>query len=252
MIAGMNSTAWMVLPVGDVFFAFGESTLPGKVIVLALFAGSIVAWSIMITKWIELRRATASSGEFLASFRAQAHPVALYVQGRAYESSPLFVVYQHGCRELGRELDLPDASRSEWSGGGMVSGVRLSMGQLEGVGSVAERLVADQALLLERHMNVLATAVSSAPFLGLLGTVWGVMDGFSGMAREGAATLSAVAPGISAALLTTVVGLLVALPSAIGYNLLTNRIRAMTVELDNFAQEFQSAVRRFYVSDHGR
>jgi biopolymer transport protein TolQ len=95
-------------------------------------------------------------------------------------------------------------------------------------------------------MGLLATAVSSAPFLGLLGTVWGVMDAFGGMAVKGSATLSAVAPGISAALLTTVVGLLVALPSAIGYNLLTNQIRRLTVQMDNFAQEFDSAVRRAY------
>lgn len=240
------------MPVADVFYAFGESSLPGKAIVLLLFAGSILAWSIMITKWLELRRAAMSSRRFLTSFRAQAHPVALYVQGQAYDDSPLFVVYEEGCRELGRELDLPETGRSELFGGGMVSGLRLNGVQLENVGSVADRHVADQALLLEQHMNVLATSVSAAPFLGLLGTVWGVMDGFGGMAREGAATLSAVAPGISAALLTTVVGLLVALPSAIGYNLLTNRIREMTVQLDNFAQEFVSAVRRFYYSDLGR
>lgn len=237
------------MPIADVFYAFGESTFPGKAIVVFLFVGSILAWSIMITKWLELRRATASSKRFLTSFRAQPHPVALYVQGQEYAASPLFVVYREGCRELGRELDLPEAGRPELFGGEMSPRMRLNAAQLDGVGSVADRHVADQALLLEQHMNVLATAVSAAPFLGLLGTVWGVMDGFGGMAQEGAATLSAVAPGISAALLTTVVGLLVALPSAIGYNLLTNRIRALTVQLDNFAQEFVSSVRRCYYAD---
>ena len=95
-------------------------------------------------------------------------------------------------------------------------------------------------------MLMLATAVSAAPFLGLLGTVWGVMDGFGAMAQEGAANLSAVAPGISAALLTTVVGLLVARPSSIGYNWLLEQIRQQTEFIENFSQEFNSSVRRTY------
>ena len=118
--------------------------------------------------------------------------------------------------------------------------------QLEAVQNLTQRNVADQALLLENHMGLLATAVSASPFLGLLGTVWGVMEAFGSMAVKGSATLSAVAPGISAALLTTVVGLLVALPSAVGYNLLTNMIRSLTVQTDNFAQEFESSIRRAF------
>jgi biopolymer transport protein ExbB/TolQ len=95
-------------------------------------------------------------------------------------------------------------------------------------------------------MGVLATAVSACPFLGLLGTVWGVMDAFGGMATSGAAMLSAVAPGISGALLTTVVGLIVALPSSIGYNMLTSRIRRLAVQMDNFSQEFVASVQQHY------
>ena len=120
---------------------------------------------------------------------------------------------------------------------------------MEAVRNVAERTVADQALLLESSMGYLATAVSASPFLGLLGTVWGVMDAFGGMAVSGSATLSAVAPGISGALLTTVVGLLVALPSAIGYNYLTNEIRQMCVQMDNFAQDISAAIQRSFASE---
>ncbi len=239
------------VPLADVFYTFAESSLPGKTIVLLLFAGSIVAWSIMITKWLELRRAVKRSGEFIVHFRDQSHPVSLFLQGKEFPGSPLYVVYRKACQAISQELDLPEAGHSELFSGSVSSSYKLSRMQVDAVAGVSDRTVADQALLLERQMNLLATAVSSAPFLGLLGTVWGVMDGFSGMAREGSATLSAVAPGISAALLTTVVGLLVALPSAIGYNLLTNRIRWLTVQLDNFAQEFDTAIRRFYHRDHG-
>ena len=93
----------------------------------------------------------------------------------------------------------------------------------------------------------IASAVTTAPFLGLLGTVWGVMDSFGGMGVTGSAMLSAVAPGISGALLTTVVGLLVALPSAICYNLLSDQIRRLSVEMDNFVQEFMSDIERLYL-----
>ena len=101
-------------------------------------------------------------------------------------------------------------------------------------------------------MGVLATAVSGAPFLGLLGTVWGVMDTFSGVAAaEGAASLKTMAPGVSAALLTTVVALLVAIPAMFGYNYLVNRIRALVGQIDSFRNELRTAFERWYV-DHGR
>ena len=98
-------------------------------------------------------------------------------------------------------------------------------------------------------MGLLATAVSAAPFLGLLGTVWGVMDTFSGMSSAGNAALSAVAPGISGALLTTIIGLIVALPSMIGYNLLSSEIRRISVQMDHFAQELVSVIQNNYVSE---
>jgi biopolymer transport protein ExbB/TolQ len=238
------------LPVADVFYAFRESATPGKVIVLLLFLGSIIAWSVMLTKGIELRRAAKSSRRFLHRYRDQPHPISLYLRQQRFPESPHYLIYETGCRYLGAELEgpgdlglqtlgkkLPDASST------------LDRRQLEALGNLLERSVADHALRLEGSMGVLATSVSAAPFLGLLGTVWGVMDAFGGMAVMGTATLSAVAPGISGALLTTVVGLLVALPSSIGYNLLTGLIRTLTVEMDNFAQEFESALRRIYARE---
>ena len=105
-------------------------------------------------------------------------------------------------------------------------------------------------LKLESQMILLATAVSGAPFLGLLGTVWGVMDTFGGVAAAGSANLAAMAPGVSAALITTVTGLLVAIPAMFGYNFLVTSIRAMIVEMDNFAAELASEFEHKYV-DHG-
>jgi len=234
-------------PIADATYAFGASSLPGKVIVILLFIGSILAWSIMVSKYIELHRAARSSERFLKLYEAESHPVSLYLKRTVPLSSPLSRVYEAGCGALGRELDLVEENSSELKLQGLAdSSLHLADIQIQTISDLGDRVVNGEILHLERHMMMLATAVSAAPFLGLLGTVWGVMDGFGAMAREGAATLSAVAPGISAALLTTVVGLLVALPSSVGYNLLLERIRSLTVLIDNFSQEFNSSVRRTY------
>ena len=213
-----------LLPIhlGNVMFTFSESTLPGKLIVLILFASSIGAWYVMATKMIQLSRARSGSDRFLSLFRDKSNP---FDKGVRIPQSPLNSIYEAGCSSVATE-----------------GGDDLTSHQIESVRAVIDRTMADEALLLEDQMGLLATAVSACPFLGLLGTVWGVMDAFGGMAASGAATLSAVAPGIAGALLTTVVGLLVALPSAIGYNLLTSRIRRLAVQMDNFSQEFIIAV----------
>lgn len=233
------------LPIADVLYAFRESNISGKVIVLLLFAGSIVAWSIMITKGVELKKAKESSEQFLKEFRREENPTAVFLRRRRFPESPLYRVYEAGCKGLGIEMEESGGS-DLFLGRASAGSPSLTRLQIDAVQNLTQRNVADQALLLESQMGLLATAVSASPFLGLLGTVWGVMDAFGGMAVKGSATLSAVAPGISGALLTTVIGLLVALPSAVGYNLLTNMIRSLTVQTDNFAQEFESSVRRAF------
>jgi biopolymer transport protein ExbB/TolQ len=111
-----------------------------------------------------------------------------------------------------------------------------------------ERAVGESALKLESQMIILATAVSGAPFIGLLGTVWGVMETFADVAKAGSASLAAMAPGVSAALITTVTGLLVAIPAMFGYNYLVTSVRGMIVELDNYAAELISAFEHRYVA----
>lgn len=237
------------LPVADLGFAFRESSLPGQAIVFLLLLSSAGAWTIMLTKYWQLRRAMESTRAFLNAFRSERSPTALFTKREAYPGTPLNTIYKAGCNALGGELQAHGVDPDDLLMGSMTSGAerKLSLNQLETLRTVVDRNVADEALMLEEQMGLLATAVSAAPFLGLLGTVWGVMDAFGGMAVTGSATLSAVAPGISGALLTTVVGLLVALPSAVGYNLLTNQIRRISVQMDNFAQEFISETQNHYV-----
>jgi biopolymer transport protein ExbB/TolQ len=120
---------------------------------------------------------------------------------------------------------------------------------MEHVKRTLENAVARESLKLESGLILLAIAVSGAPFMGLLGTVWGVMITFADVGQKGSADLVTMAPGVSTALVTTVAGLLVAIPSMFGYNWLVHNLRVRTVELDNFAQELISKVETEYLQE---
>ena len=125
----------------------------------------------------------------------------------------------------------------------------VSLKAMEHIKRALEGAVAKESLRLESGLILLSIAVSGAPFLGLLGTVWGVMSAFSYVAMAQKADLATMAPGVSGALITTVAGLLVAIPSMFGYNYLVNSLRVFTVELDNFAQELVSKMETEYLRD---
>lgn len=245
----MYDSILVSMPIADVASAFWDSTLPGKAIVILLFLGSAAAWTIMWTKRTQLQFASRSSDQFLQAFRSGEAPTSLFLREEEYAGSPLNTIYKEGCQALETELQAHGLSAEDMGDSVSDAYRRLTLNQLEALRTVVDRNVADEALNLEEQMGLLATAVSAAPFLGLLGTVWGVMDAFSGMAQSGSAALSAVAPGISGALLTTIVGLLVALPSMIGYNLLSAHIRRLGVQMDNFSQEFISEIQNTYVRE---
>ncbi len=113
----------------------------------------------------------------------------------------------------------------------------MSDDELEVMRSAMNLAVEDQLVILEKRTMVLATAVSGSPFLGLFGTVWGITVAFTKLAQAGRADVQTLAPGVSGALLTTVIALFVALPSMVGYNIITSKIKNFTVHLDNFVDE---------------
>jgi biopolymer transport protein ExbB/TolQ len=234
---------------GGLLFALEHSTLPGKLVLGALFGASVFSWTVMFTKWRQINRAQRRREQFLELFRTDRQPLRIFADRIRYDGAPVFTVYKAGCRELAFQL-LGAVDVDETFRGRLDSALPISPAQMRVVTTAMERAVGETALHLESQMIVLATAVSGAPFLGLLGTVWGVMDTFSDVARAGSANLAAMAPGVSAALITTVTGLLVAIPAMFGYNYLVTTIRGMIVELDNFAAELASALEHKYV-DHG-
>jgi biopolymer transport protein ExbB/TolQ len=226
---------------GGLIYAFRESTMEGKAVILLLVLGSAFSWTVMITKFDTVRRARAATKMFLAAFRATAHPLELFVGGRHFEASPLYDIYRAGCSELAyQSTGSTEIDDTFWER--LRSSRKISTVAMGSVRSAMERTVGECALRLEDRMVLLATAVSGAPFLGLLGTVWGVMDTFAGVALAGSASLQAMAPGVSGALITTVTGLLVAIPAMFGYNFLVATIRGITVEMDNFAAELASSI----------
>jgi len=123
----------------------------------------------------------------------------------------------------------------------------VSEGAFDFVRVAMERVVSAEGMALEKGMIILSTAVAGGPFIGLLGTVWGVMETFSGVAKANAATLTAMAPGVAGALIATVVGLFVAIPAMFAYNLMVTQIRGLTQQLDDFASEYSTHLLHTYV-----
>lgn len=224
-------------------YIWEQATPEAKVIIVILVIFSIFAWMVMASKAVQMRRARRLNHYFEAEFRDQKSVLSIFDRRLQVEGCPLFSVYLDGCTDLDRHLRGMDGNRKEFA----------TLKAMEHVKRSLEGSVARESLRLESGLVLLAVAVSGAPFLGLLGTVWGVMDAFGGVAiasQAGArADLAVMAPGVSAALVTTVAGLLVAIPSMFGYNWLVHTLRVHAVELDNFAQSLASRMETEFLKD---
>lgn len=223
----------------ELHFVLGRATPEGLVIICCLGVFSIFAWYMMVFKGLQMRRARKLNQHFDSEFRAQKSVLGIYERRIQVSGCPFFAVYQEGCLELESRLKKQAPERSGF----------ISLKSMEHIKRTVEGAVARESLKLESGLILLALAVSGAPFLGLLGTVWGVMDTFARVGQMGRADLPTMAPGVSAALVTTVAGLLVAIPSMFGYNGLVHTLRVRTVELDNFAQDFVSKMETEFLKD---
>jgi len=224
----------------ELIYVFEQATPEAKVIIVILVLFSILAWSVMAAKAIQMRRARKLNQFFNAEFKTQNGVLDMFDRRIQAEGCPQFMVYQAGSLEL-------DARLKGKAGEGRKKHVSLK--SMEHVKRTLENTVAQESLKLESGLILLAIAVSGAPFLGLLGTVWGVMSTFGHIAQQGSATMAAMAPGVAAALITTVAGLIVAIPSMFGYNWLVHNLRVLTVQLDNFAQELVSKMETEFLQE---
>jgi biopolymer transport protein TolQ len=235
------------LPVAGVFYAFHISDAVGKLIVLFLVLASIVVWTIMIAKHLELRRAEKADQVFIHAFDRQENPLEVFVRGPAHPVSPMAKVYAAACVAVKREFEAQAHKQHRTISQIDLSQERLTALQIDAIRKVAECAAADQILLLEDQMAMLGSAYTIAPMMGLFGTVWGVMVAFEAMGKQGGANISAVAPGIASALLTTVVGLVVAIPSAYGSNKLNEKIRFLGIQMENFADKFATRLQQSFL-----
>ncbi|HEU6447348.1 MAG TPA: MotA/TolQ/ExbB proton channel family protein [Verrucomicrobiae bacterium] len=224
----------------ELLYVWDKATIEAKVIIVGLVIFSIIAWSVMIYKSMQMSRAGKLNYYFEQEFNAQKSVLEIFDRKLHVEGCPLYAVYKTGCSQLDTRLIGPGGERRKQT---------VSLKNMEHVKRSVENTVAQESLKLESGLIWLSVATAGAPFIGLLGTVWGVMSAFAGIAQSGSATLSAMAPGVAAALITTVAGLLVAIPSMFGYNYLVHRLRAFTVGLDNFAQELVSKMEAEYLAD---
>jgi biopolymer transport protein TolQ len=220
-----------VLATANIIQIFADCDIVGQVITIGLALFSLVAWTIMIGKHFELKRLRVMNHRFESHLREQRtlldQPEALRDQ-RVIPYADLFA----------------DAVESYWRAAaiGKEKGVDSPHARLEHAENAIQRALARQTLRYESSMIFLASIVSGAPFLGLLGTVWGVMTAFSAVAVQQSATISTLAPGVSAALLTTIAGLVVAIPSVFGYNILLGSNKRLITELENYASSLADRI----------
>ena len=208
----------------NVFTYFAQSNFAGKVVIFILVICSIVAWTVMLGKYLDLSKLRSQNQRYERALSKESHLIALDPERPGKGSGPYFNIVREALEAFhryGGDLGNSDPHRAT-----------LRMGHVE---NALQRSVAEQIIRYEAKMVVLGSIVTGAPFLGLLGTVWGVMDDFGGMAGAGSASLQSLAPGVSGALLTTVAVLIVAIPSVFGYNYLLQQTKIAVVELENFA-----------------
>ena len=202
-----------------------------KAIVVGLGVFSLIAWTIMFGKHFELKRLQLLNHSFEVHLRDQRTLLDLPESLRNKRGIPYADLFA-------------DAVESYWRAAaiGKDRGVENSRARLEHAENALQRALARQTLRYESSMIFLASIVSGAPFIGLLGTVWGVMEAFSSVAMQKTAGIQQLAPGVSGAMLATIAGLVVAIPSVFGYNLLLGSTRRMTTELENFASSLADRI----------
>jgi biopolymer transport protein TolQ len=228
-----------ILASGALQFAFKNATIEGKITVGALALVSLFSWSVIITKTLQIWRATQATKKFFAAYRETHEPLELHRKQVEFDGAPAYELYTAGITELQFQLTKhPVIVKGE---------AKITQAGFDLVRVALEEAALHEALALEKGMIVLSTAVAGGPFIGLLGTVWGVMETFSGIARANAASLTAMAPGVAGALIATVIGLLVAIPAMFAYNFMVTRIRAFTQELDAFSIRYATQIEHSHV-----
>jgi biopolymer transport protein TolQ len=213
----------------------------GISVLFILLAASAVCWAIIVRKWRQIRRAQDESVKFLETFWQSKRLDAIYQAAEALAGSPLSHVFRAGYVELSKVTAQKSQSPEP-------RGMSDELGGIENVERALKRAAASEVTALERQVPFLGTTASAAPFVGLFGTVWGIMNAFHDIYRMGNANLATVARPISEALIATAVGLFAAIPAVVAYNFFVSKIRVLDSEMTNFSNDFLNIVKRHFFS----
>jgi biopolymer transport protein TolQ len=211
-------------------------------VLLLLLGASAVCWAIIAKKWLQIRRAQDESVKFLETFWQSKRLDAIYQAAESLGASPISQVFRAGYVELSKVT----AQKKEGEGG-----MHDELGGIENVERALKRAAASEVTHLEAQVTFLGTTASAAPFIGLFGTVWGIMGAFHDIYRMGNANLATVARPISEALIATAVGLFAAIPAVVAYNYFVSKIRVLDSEMTNFSNDSLNIVRRHFFSGRG-
>jgi biopolymer transport protein TolQ len=216
-----------------------------QLVLLLLFLFSVVSWAIILMKWFNIRKVGRENELFMSAYMKSSKLSDISSEAKKYRYSTLAEVFRAGYGELAkmtRARGNPPGRETPEAGAQAVE-----IAGLDNVERSMNRACGTETTKLEAAIGFLATTGSASPFIGLFGTVWGIMDTFKGIGARGSATLAVVAPGISEALIATAAGLAAAIPAVIFYNYYLNRIKNMTLDMDHFASELLNIVERYYV-----
>ncbi|GAB4303027.1 MAG: protein TolQ [Myxococcota bacterium] len=212
-------------------------------VLLLLVAFSVICWGIIFYKRRQLNKAAIMSQKFLDSFWQAEKLDDMYANRKAFEGSPILEVFIAGYKELNKALK----SRKNAENGD--EKLHMKMSAMDMVKRALRRQAVDEVTRLESLVSFLATIGSTAPFIGLFGTVWGIMNSFQEIGRMGSASIATVAPGISEALIATAAGLAAAIPAVIAYNYFISRIKVLDNEMENFSSDFLNIIERFFTQN---
>ncbi|MDD2500946.1 MAG: protein TolQ [Geobacter sp.] len=216
---------------------FSSTGLVVKGVLLLLIMFSVGSWAIIMFKFFQIQKAFSESGRFMDFFWKTKRFDSIASQVDRFGSSPLTALFNEGYSELKQLMEAEGAKPDH-------GGLSTDLGGVANVTRALRRATNLEVNRLEKYTTFLATTGSTSPFIGLFGTVWGIMVAFEGIGKTGSASLAVVAPGIAEALIATAVGLVAAIPAVMAYNHFQHKIRVLVKEMDSFSTEFLNIVQR--------
>jgi len=226
-----------------------NSSLVVKGVLLLLLVFSVLSWAIILQKYTFFRNAKSEDKRFLTYFSKSENLTNVYHYSRELNYSTVARVFLTGYRELYLFKEMAKPEKSVKGKGKSSQEEPITGKDIKGIGLALSKAVNAEIARLSRRLDFLATTGSTTPFIGLFGTVWGIMHSFSAIGVQGSASIGGVAPGIAEALIATAAGLFAAIPAVVFYNYLSDKIRKFTSDMDDFSQDFIFLVEKNFTED---